>query len=89
MSIEVASRKALAVFLIIVAAILGSAVLDEIQFNTITENTDAKMDKRFKERSTKIGAWVMDREYVTEHIGIPVESLPSYQWAKQHNQEAP
>ena len=88
MSIEVAFRKALAVFLIISASILGSAVLDEINFNTIAANTAAELDRRFQERSTKIGAWVMDRECITEHIGYPIEDLPSYQWAQQHNREA-
>ena len=88
MSIESVFRKGAAVFLIVVAAILGAAVLDEIHFNKITSKTAAELDRRFQERSTKIGAWVMDREIVTEHIGFPVEDLPSHQWAKQHKQEA-
>jgi hypothetical protein len=31
----------------------------------------------------------MDRDCIAEHVGFPVEELPSYKWAQQHNQEAP
>ena len=79
----------LAVVLVINAlSILGAALLDKLQFDTITANTHTEIDRRFKERSTKIGAWVMDRDCITEHIGFPIEDLPSYKWAQQHNQEA-
>lgn len=69
-------------------SILGAAILDSIQYDTITKDTDAELDRRFQERSTKMGAWVMDRDCITEHIGFPIEELPSYKWAKQNNQEA-
>ena len=77
----------IAVVLVINAAtIIGAAVLDRMQYNTITADTAAKMDQRFKEQSTQLGAWVMDRECITEHIGFPVEGLPSYQWAQKRKQ---
>lgn len=79
----------LAVILVINAvSIIGAALLDKAQYDTITEKTEARMDQRFKERSTQIGAWIMDRECITEHIGFPVEDLPSYKWAQKHKQEA-
>lgn len=69
-------------------SILGAALLDGMQYDKITKNTDAEIDRKFQERSTKIGAWVMDRDCIAKHIGFPVEDLPSYKWAQQHNQEA-
>ena len=78
-----------AVLVIHIASLLGAAVLDSLQYETITANTKAEIDRKFKERSTKIGAWVMDRDCIAEHVGFPVEELPSYKWAQQHNQEAP
>ncbi len=80
----------LAVILAINAvSILGAAILDSRQYNTITKDTDAELDRRFQERSTKIGAWIMDRECITEHIGFPIEELPSYKLQQQNKQEAP
>ena len=87
MANETIARKALAVMLIVAAAILGASVLDEIQYQKIDAEMDTAIDERFQQKSTKIGAWVMDREHVTAKIGIPQEELPSYQWAQQHGSE--
>ena len=81
-------KKALAVFLTVSAAVMGAAILDEIAFHRMDDDVAAAIEQRFKARSTKIGAWVMDRAMVTEMVGIPIESLPSYQWAEQHKREA-
>jgi hypothetical protein len=78
MSIESASRKGLAVFLIISAAILGSAVLDELTYQQQNERLSKVIENKFMEQSLKIGAWVMDRECVSEYIGLDVTTLPSY-----------
>jgi hypothetical protein len=78
MSIESASRKGLAVFLIISAALLGSAVLDEVNYRQQHERFSKAIEKKFIEQSLKLGAWVMDRECVAEYIGLDVTTLPSY-----------
>ena len=78
MSIESASRKGLAVFLIISSALLGSAVLDEAMYNQQSEKFSEVIENKFKEQSLKLGAWVMDREGVAEYIGLDVTTLPSY-----------
>ena len=78
MSIESASRKGLAVFLIISAAILGSAVLDEVAYQQQSEKFSEVVENKFKEQSLKLGAWVMDRECVAKYIGLDVTTLPSY-----------
>lgn len=86
MSIETASRKSLSILLIVFSAMLGAAVLDEISYNRLDATMQRSIEDRFKHHSTKVGAWVMDRQYVTEKIGVEVESLPSYQWAQQHSE---
>ena len=78
MSIESASRKGLAVFLVIFAAILGSAVLDEVSYRQHSERLIKVIENKFIEQSLKLGAWVMDRECVAEYIGLDVTTLPSY-----------
>jgi hypothetical protein len=78
MSIEAASRKGLAVFLIISAAILGSAVLDEVSYQQQNERFSKIIENKFIEQSLKVGAWVMDRKCVAEYIGLDVTTLPSY-----------
>lgn len=67
-----------------IVSIIGASLLDRAQYNEI----EAIMDKRFKERSTQIGAWVMDRECILRHIGFPIEELPSYIWSQKHQLEA-
>ena len=67
-----------AVLVIHIASLLGAAVLDKIQYDTITETTNAEINRKFKEQSLKLGAWVMDRECVSEYIGLDVTTLPSY-----------
>jgi hypothetical protein len=69
-------------------SLIGAMLLDKMQYTAITESTEARLEQRFRERSTQIGAWVMDRECITEHIGFPVGELPSYKWAQKHKQEA-
>jgi hypothetical protein len=66
------------VLILYIVSILGAAVLDSVQYDTITANTKDEIDRKFKEQSLKLGAWVMDRECVSEHIGLDVTSLPSY-----------
>jgi len=66
------------VLILYTVAILGAAVLDRIQYDTLTANTKAEIDRKFTEQSLKLGAWVMDRECVAEYIGIDVTTLPSY-----------
>jgi hypothetical protein len=78
MSIESASRKGLAVFLIISTAILGSAVLDEVAYQQQNERLSKVIENKFIEQSLKLGAWVMDRECVSKYIGLDVTTLPSY-----------
>jgi hypothetical protein len=67
-----------------IVSIIGASILDRAQYREI----EAIMDQRFKERSTQIGAWVMDRECILKHIGFPIEELPSYIWAQKNKQEA-
>jgi hypothetical protein len=67
-----------AVLVIHIVSLLGAAVLDSIQYDTLTADTKAEIDRKFKEQSLKLGAWVMDRECVSEHIGMDVTTLPSY-----------
>jgi hypothetical protein len=83
MSIESALSKGLAVFLIISAAILGSAVLDEVAYQQQNERFSKIIENKFIEQSLKLGAWVMDRECVAEYIGIDVTTLPSYRRTDQ------
>ena len=78
MSIETASKRGLAIFLLLTAAILGAAVLDELSYNQQSAAFRKAIDDRFVEQSLKVGAWVMDREYVADKIGMEVEDLPSY-----------
>jgi hypothetical protein len=83
MSIKTASRKALAAFLIISAAILGAALLDEAMYHQQSEKFSDVVENKFKEQSLKLGAWVMDRECVAKHIGLDVTTLPSYRRTDQ------
>ena len=78
MSIESASRKGLAIFLIISAALLGSALLDQVAYQQQSERFSKVIETKFSEQSLKVGAWVMDRKCVAEHIGMDETSLPSY-----------
>jgi len=78
MSIDTASRKGLAAFLIISAAILGAALLDEVMYHQQSEKFSDVVENKFKEQSLKLGAWVMDRECVAKYIGLDVTTLPSY-----------
>jgi hypothetical protein len=83
MSIESASRKGLAIFLIISVALLGSAVLDEVNYRQQHERFSKIIENKFIEQSLKVGAWVMDRECVAEFIGLDVTTLPSYKRTDQ------
>lgn len=78
MSIETTSRRALAVFLVVSAALLGSALLDEVSYHKQDSEFRKALEAKFIEQSLKVGAWVMDRKCVAEHIGLDETSLPSY-----------
>lgn len=84
MSIDTASRRGLAIFLLVSAALLGAAVLDEVSYQQQDADFREAIDNRFAEQSLKVGAWVMDRKCVAEHIGMQVEDLPSYKMTKEH-----
>ncbi len=79
MSIELASRRGLAVFLLISASLLGAAILDEVSYHQQSHEFMRAIDARFIEQSLKVGAWAMDRECVAHHIGLDLAQLPSYQ----------
>jgi len=87
MSIETASRRGFAIILLLTAAILGAAVLDEISYNQQSAEFERAIEDRFTEQSLKVGAWVMDREIVAGKIGVKVENLPSHQLTQQRNGE--
>jgi hypothetical protein len=72
-----------AVLLFLGAAVLGVALLDDARYRRMEWTMQKTIDTRFKEHSTKLGAWVMDRGEVTSRIGMAVEDLPSYKWAEQ------
>ena len=78
MPIESAARKSVAVLLIISAALLGSALLDQVAYQQQSERFSKVIETKFSEQSLKVGAWVMDRKCVAEHIGMNETSLPSY-----------
>jgi hypothetical protein len=87
MSIETVSKRGLAIFLLLTAAILGAAVLDEISYNQQSAEFKKAIEDRFVEQSLKVGAWVMDRETVAGKIGMDVTELPSHQLTLQRNGE--
>ena len=87
MSIETVSKRGLAIFLLLTAAILGAAVLDEISYNQQSAEFKKAIEDRFVEQSLKVGAWVMDRETVAGKIGMDVTELPSHQRTLQRNGE--
>jgi hypothetical protein len=89
MSIETASKRGLAIFLLLTAAILGAAVLDELSYNQQSAEFKKAIEDRFVEQSLKVGAWVMDRETVAGKIGVKVEDLPSHQMTQQRTGEQP
>jgi len=83
MSIDIAQRRGLAIFLLVSAVLLGAAVLDEVSYRQQDADFRKAIDNRFVEQSLKVGAWVMDRKCVAEHIGMQVEDLPSYRMTKK------
>jgi hypothetical protein len=83
MSIDTAQRRGLAIFLLVSAVLLGAAVLDEVSYRQQDADFRKAIDNRFVEQSLKVGAWVMDRKCVANHIGMQVEDLPSYKMTKK------
>jgi hypothetical protein len=78
MGTDCAFRRGLAVFLIVASALIGAAMLDELYYNRQDRDFKSAIETRFIEQSSRVGAWAMDREYVSRHIGIEESELPSY-----------
>jgi len=53
-------------------------VLQEVTYQQQTVRLSKVIENKFIEQSLKLGAWVMDRECVSEYIGLDVTTLPSY-----------
>jgi hypothetical protein len=84
MSID-AKKKILSIALLIAAPIFGAAILDGIAYRQQADEFSEAIETRFIQQSLKVGAWVMDREYVAEWVGIDVDKLPSHQIQQQED----
>jgi len=51
---------------------------------TFTHSQDRRLEERFSELTQTNGAWSMDREAVSKHIGLEVNKLPSLQESKSN-----
>jgi hypothetical protein len=78
--------QAIAFVLAFIVLLAGSYVVDFKRHEDYAAQCKAEIEERFSETSLRRGAWVMDRDTVSSHVGINPRTLPSVQeqerWSK-------